>query len=119
VARQGRAGFWTSADVEAARLEANTSRPRRTHGRTPTEVWSERLWVTPVERARFELAVQRHRYLARAELTIAQDEVLDHWQSGRLDRKAMQRALVEHDYLLFKGRRLPLTIRPGKVTFIR
>jgi transposase InsO family protein len=117
-ARQARAGFWTSADVEAARLEASTSRPRRLHGRTPAEVWSERLAVTPVERARFELAVQRHRYVARAELNIDQEEILDHWQSGRLDRKAIQRALVEHDYLLFKGRRFPLTIRPGKVTFI-
>ncbi|HEV3082645.1 MAG TPA: DDE-type integrase/transposase/recombinase [Gemmataceae bacterium] len=117
-ARQGHAGFWTRADVEAARLVANTSRPRRLHGRRPTEVWSERLAVTAVERARFELAVQRQRYLARAEMNIPQEEILDHWQSGRVDRKAIQRALVEHDYLLFKGRRCPLTIRPGKVTFI-
>jgi hypothetical protein len=70
-----------------------------------------------VERARFELAVQRHRYLARAELNMDQDEILDHWQNGRLDRKAIQRALVEHDYLLFNGRRLPLMNKPGKVTF--
>jgi Integrase core domain/Helix-turn-helix domain len=116
-ARQGRAGCWSSADVEAARLQANTSRPRRLHGRTPTAVWTEHISVPSIERARFELAVQRHRYLARAELNMEQDEILDHWQNGRLDRKAIQRALVEHDYLLFKGRRLPLRIKRGKVTF--
>jgi hypothetical protein len=25
--------------------------------------------------------------------------------------------VVEHDYLVFRGRQLPLTIKPGKVTY--
>jgi transposase InsO family protein len=108
---------WTSADVEAARQLANVNRPRRLRGRTPVEVWGERTQANNIERVRFELTVQRHRYLARNELNIAPDEILDHWQHARLDRKGIQRALVEHDYLLFKGRRLPLIVSPGKVTF--
>jgi len=33
-----------------------------------------------------------------------------------VDRQAIERALVEHGHLLFTRRRIPLTIRAGKVT---
>jgi hypothetical protein len=60
--------------------------------------------------------VERERYLTRSEMNIAQDRDLDHWQGSAVDRKAIERALVEHDYLLFRRRRLPLAVKVEKVT---
>jgi transposase InsO family protein len=116
-AYQGHPGIWMAADVEAGRRAANTSRPRRLHGLMPAEVWARRTPTLAVERVCFELAVQRQRYLARGALRIEHDKQLDHWQQGVVDRKAIERALVERDYLLFTRRRLPLMIGPGKVTY--
>jgi transposase InsO family protein len=117
-ARQGQAGCWTWADTQAACQQANASQPRRLHGLTPAAAWASRTAVTDLERVCFELAVERQRYLARTEMKLEQELELDHWQGSALDRKAIERALGEHDYLLFRGRRVPLTIRPGKVTFL-
>jgi len=72
--------------------------------------------ITATERVRFELAVERHSFLARREMNMAQEQLLDHWQASAVDRKAIERALVEHDYLLFRRRRLPLTVKVEKVT---
>ena len=74
--------------------------------------------MSDLERVRFELAVERERYRGRSEMKLAQETELDHWQGSALDRKAIERALVEHDYLLFRRRRVPLTIKAGKVTFV-
>jgi transposase InsO family protein len=115
-AAQGHAGQWTTADLEAARQAANNSRPRRLHGRTPAQVWAARKSLSAVERVCFELAVQRERFAAANEYGLDLDSGLDHWQQARLHRKAIERALVGHAYLLFKGRRVPLTIKAGKVT---
>jgi transposase InsO family protein len=115
-AARAQAGFWTPADLEAARQAANASHPRRLHGRTPAEVWAARTPLSAVERVCFELAVQRERFTASNELGLDPTDSGDHWQQARLDRKAIERALVGRDYLLFKGRRVPLTIKPGKMT---
>jgi len=115
-AAHGHAGFWTLADLEAARQAANASRPRRLHGRTPAEVWAARTPLSALERVCFDLAVQRERFTAANEYGLDLEDSRDHWQQARLDRKAIERALVGRDYLLFKGRRVPLTIKPGKVS---
>jgi transposase InsO family protein len=112
----GHGGLWTEDDLVAACAEANAGHPRRLNGRTPSWVWDERSSLADVERVCFTLTVERHRFLVRSELGIAQEELLDHWQQSGVDRKALERALVEHDHLLFTRRRLPLTIKPGKVT---
>jgi transposase InsO family protein len=117
-AGQGHAGHWTWADAAAACQQGNTSLPRRLHGLTPAEAWAGRTVITEVERVRFELAVAGQRLLARSEMGLGQEAALDHWQGSALDRKAIERALVEHAYLLYRGRRVPLTIKPGKVTFL-
>jgi transposase InsO family protein len=114
--RCGHPGIWTSADVEAARTQGNGSHPLRHNGRTPTAVWNARTEITMAERFRFALAVESQHERARQELGIDQGACLDHWQEGKVDRKAIERALVEHDYLLFTRRRIPLTIAAGKVT---
>jgi transposase InsO family protein len=116
-AAQGHAGSWTWADVEAARRQANRSQPRRLHGQTPAEVWANRTRITDWERVLFGRTVHRQRDLAQSQLGFAQTRDLDHWQRSALDRKAIERALVEHGYLLFQRRRVPLTIKPNKVTF--
>jgi transposase InsO family protein len=113
---QGRAGRWELADLAAAQAAANASHPRRLNGRTPASVWQSRTLVRPIERVVFALTVDRQRFQARDELGIEQEEFLDHWRNSAVDRRAVERALVEHGHLLFTRRRLPLSIRPQKVT---
>lgn len=115
-AQQGRAGRWAWVHVEAARAQANAAQPRRLHGLTPAEVWAGRTRVTDLERVRFGLAVERESYLACNQMNLAQERHLDHWQSSAVERKAIERALVEHDYLLFRRRRLPLSVKIEEVT---
>jgi transposase InsO family protein len=58
--RQGHAGAWTSADLEAARLAANTTaRPWGAAGPTPAAVWSGRQVVSESEREGFGAEVRR------------------------------------------------------------
>ena len=75
--------------------------------------------ITGVERAYFELAVERERMTARSELYIARAEELDHWQGAAVDRVALSRALVGRGYLVFRRRTIPLTINKAKVANIR
>ena len=112
---QGRAGRWTTADLAAAQAQANASHPRRLNGRTPAALWAARPALAPLERALFALTVERQRFQVREELGIGQEASLDHWRSSAVDRQAIERALVEHGYLLFTRRRIPLPIRAGKV----
>jgi len=112
---QGRSGQWALADLAAAQTAANASHPRRLNGRTPASVWESRTPIEPLERVIFELTLERQRFRARDELRIDPEELLDHWRASAVDRHAIERALVEHGYLLFTRRRIPLTIRPGKV----
>jgi transposase InsO family protein len=112
---QGHGGQWTLADLAAAQAVANTSHPRRLNGRTPASVWELHPPIDPVERVVFALIVERQRYQAREELGIDQEQTLDHWRGSAVDRKALERALVEHGHLLFTRRRVPLEIQAGKV----
>ena len=68
-----------------------------------------------MERVVFELNVERQRFQARDEQRIDPEELLDHWRASAVDRHAIERALVEHGYLLFTRRRIPPTIKPGNV----
>jgi putative transposase len=117
-ARRGYPQNWTSADVEAARQQALVGHPPRLNGRTPAEVWARRSPIGIGERLRFALTVEYQRDPARGQLGIDSEACLNHWDQSKVDRKAIERALVEHDYLLFTRRRIPLAITPGKVTSI-
>jgi transposase InsO family protein len=110
----GRPGHWTSADLEAARAQANASRPRRLKGRTPEETWTSRRPLTPTDRQRFQTTVAQERRQARADKGIPEDLDLKRHQQAAVDRKALPRALVAHDYLSFTRRRIPLPIPPPK-----
>jgi transposase InsO family protein len=113
---QGHGERWEQADLAAAQAAANTSHPRRFNGRTPSAVWQTRTSIAVLERTIFALTVDTQRFQVRDELGIDQDEPLDHWRQSAVDRRALQRALVEHGHLLFTGRRIPLKIRRHKVT---
>jgi hypothetical protein len=110
----GHPGVWTAADVEAARLAANTTaRPRRLHGRAPDQVWRARAPLTAQQHADFADEVERCRGEARRERDLTVDEVLSRAEQAAVDRVALARAFVAHDLLLFRRRRiLPRITRP-------
>jgi hypothetical protein len=110
----GRHGQWTSGDLEAARCQANASRPRRLRGRSPEDAWTSRLPLTETDRQRFQSTVVEERRQARAQKGIPADIALKRHQQASVDRKALPRALVAHDYLSFTRRRIPSPIPPPK-----
>ena len=114
---QGRLTRWTSFDAESARRQANTNAPL-VRGPTPAETWARRSAIGLTERRRFQLTVERRRAEVYTERAIDLSEQPDHWKDSAIDRKAIQRALVEHGYLLFRRRRIPLEISEGKVANI-
>jgi hypothetical protein len=107
---------WTFDDLAAARAEANHA--PRGRGPSPAEVWRARPPVTALERACFDLVVQRRRFEARTRLGIPPDADLDHWHQSALDRQALRRALVEHGDLSFTRRSIPLPLNRRKVANI-
>jgi transposase InsO family protein len=113
---QGHADRWELADLTAAQATANAGHPRRLNGRTPAAVWDARTAVAPQERLRFGQTADRQRHEVQDELGLAPEEPLDHRRRSAVDRRALERALVEHGNLLFTRRRVPLPIRRGKVT---
>ena len=117
--RQGRPGQWSWEDAAAARLEANaTARPRGEKGPNPDRLWEERREIRPEERKLFQATVERRRAEARAEAGHAPADKLQAAGERAIDRQAIRRALVEHGYLLFSRRRIPLPIKRGKVAKI-
>lgn len=112
--RHGRQGQWTSDDVEAARLEANTTaRPWGPRGPTPEDAWNQRPRVTTTEQEAFQKTVEEVN--GRAPETAS----ADHYRQAAIDREAISRALVAHGFLFFRGRRIPLPIPRPKVAKIR
>ena len=96
------------AAVEAARRQANAGVPLL-RGPTPAETWALRTAISPAERLQFQVTVDRHRYQVRTQEHLHMKD-LNHWEDSAVDRQAIQRALVEHGYLLFRRRRIPLEI---------
>jgi transposase InsO family protein len=105
-----RSGQWTSADLEAARFQANASHPRRLKGRSPEEAWTSRSPLTAIDRQRFQATVDQERCQTRAQKGILPSIALKRHQQAAVDRVALPRALVAHDYLSFTRRRIPSPI---------
>jgi transposase InsO family protein len=107
----GHPKVWTALNVETARLEANTTaQPRRLKGATPEETWATRAPLTIEQRQRFQKTVTRFQAEARAEANLPPTGELTRTQQAAVDRVALRRALVEHDLLLFRRRRVPAQI---------
>jgi hypothetical protein len=114
----GHPGVWTSADLEAAQVAANTAtRPRRLQGLTPEQVWEARTALAAEERASFQATVEHHRREERSRRGLPMEGVLCRTEQAAIDRVAYRRALVAHDLLLFRRRRIPPRIpRPKSAT---
>jgi transposase InsO family protein len=110
----GHPAVWTMAVVEAARQQANASRPRRLHGARPDEVWEARQPWTVEERARWQATVAHSRADAWSEKAPLPTAPVDHWTEAAVDRVALRRALVAHDLLWFRRRRIPAQIKRPK-----
>ena len=110
----GHPGRWTGATVAAACLEANTTaRPRRLRGLTPDQVWQARRPLTTAERLAFRATVEQFRAQAEFERGLPPPEHWTRQQRAAVDRVALRRALVAHDLLGFRRRRiLPRIMRP-------
>jgi hypothetical protein len=120
-ARHDHPGQWSCDDVAAAQTEANaTARPHGPNGPTPEQSWASRRTITVAERALFQEAVNRHTTDVRIQQGIQQrlplEVPLSDQEDRAMDRQAIQRALVEHHYLLFSRRRIPLPFRRHTVT---
>jgi putative transposase len=114
----GHPGLWTSADLKAAQVTANTAtRPRRLQGLTPEQVWEDRTALTMEDRAAFQATVEHHRREERSRRGLPAGDVLPRTEQAAIDRVAYRRALVAHDLLLFRRRRIPPRIpRPKAAT---
>jgi transposase InsO family protein len=114
-----RARQWTWDDVGWARAQANASaRPHGPSGPTPEQAWAARRTITQEERSLFQTSVRRHADQVRAQDGWPTMGPLQVTAQRAVDRQAIQRALVEHDYLLFRRRRIPLPFEKKKVANI-
>jgi len=118
-ARHDRPAQWTCEDVAYAQAEANaTARPKGPTGPAPDQIWATRPTITADERSAFHHAVNQHRGQVRLQQGLPLEGPLTCQEERAMDRLAIQRALVEHAYLLFSRRRIPLPFIRKKVTEI-
>jgi transposase InsO family protein len=115
----GRPGQWTAEDAAAAQAEANAA-PRTGDRRGPSrqELWQARPRLTPEQRQLFQHTVEQLRAEERAREGLAQEGPWTAAEERQVDRQAIRRALVEHGYLLFSRRRIPLPIEKLKTANI-
>ena len=88
-----------------------TARPQGHLGPTPDEAWSIRLVVSPESRQIFSETVIKCQAEARAEHGYLPGIELSRDDQDAIDRIAISRALVAHDYLTFRRRRISLPIK--------
>jgi transposase InsO family protein len=105
----GRPTSWTHHDTAAAQAQANaTSRPRGQQAQTADQLWQRRPKLTPGQRAAFRAAVAQQRDAVRRDEGWPLVGPLTDRATRALDRQAIRRALVEHGFLVFRRRRIPL-----------
>jgi transposase InsO family protein len=105
--KDGHAGYWTSPDLHAARLQLNRlSRPWGAEGPTPEEKWESRAALSMDERdLLFEKLDAARRALCR-EREVDPDAPLDHRLESELVRLALQPVLESLGYLYVTRRRI-------------
>jgi transposase InsO family protein len=117
--RHGHPGYWTWHDAEAARLEANaTARPHGPLGPSPDQLWNARNPITEMERNHLSITVANQLHQIEAAQGWPDDNNRSTMQQRATDRQAIHHALVEHGYLYFTRRRIPLPIQKKKVARI-
>jgi hypothetical protein len=114
----GHPGYWTTDDVAFAQAQANSdARPLGLNGPSPETLWQGRPGITTAQRDTFRAAVSHLRQEAIAREGTLPD-CLSITRQRLIDRDAIGRALVEHGYLLFSRRRLPLPLSSAKAAEI-
>jgi transposase InsO family protein len=117
--RHGHPTQWTWDDAEAARAQANaTARPQGDTGPTPEEAWTAHRPISASARALFRAAVAQQ----RQEICVqhgCQKPDAGTPAARVIDRQAIPRALVEHGFLLYRRRRIPLPFPKRKAANIR
>jgi transposase InsO family protein len=117
--RHGRPTQWSWDDPAAAHAQANaTARPHGESGPTPDQAWRARRSIAAAERERFRTAVAQHREEIRSQGGWPDAGELQSWQARAIDRQAIARALVEHGYLVYRRRRIPLPFPKRKAANI-
>ena len=112
----GRATHWSYHDADAAQVQANaTARPHGPTGPTANQIWSARPTITPEQRCLFQSSVDQQRHHVRLSDGWTTLGPLSANDQRSLDRHAIRRALVEHGFLLFRRRRIPLLFMNKKV----
>ena len=111
----GHPDVWTSTAVAAALVDANTTARRRLRGRTPEELWQARDLLTADERSAFQATVEQYRGEERMDRKLPETATLSRTEQAAIDRLAFRRALVAHDLLLFRRRRIPPRIMRPKL----
>jgi putative transposase len=116
----GRPTHWSYNDADAAQAEANaTARPKGPTGPTANQLWSARPTIAPQHRALFQASVNQQRHDVRVHDGWPTVGPLNAKDQRNVDRHAIRRALVEHGFLLFRRRRIPLPFMKKKVADIR
>ena len=119
-ARKSRVGTWSCDHLEAARRQANTlSRPDRSLGSTPDDLWLGRSPLTDIERTEFQLAVLRHRDTIERQHPFTETTTDTSTTMYSLHRQAVRRALVDLGLLSITRRSITLPLRLLKLAKIR
>jgi len=99
-ARHGHPGYWTRDDLEASRLQSDTTaRPWGDRGPTPQDLWSERPPITQSERQVFRNCLENMQELAPADLSDGDVRAV-------VARAAVRRALETLGYLCVRRKRI-------------
>jgi len=107
-ARQGRAGWWTTDDLEAACEGLNRLlRPWGPKSPTSQEAWDARVRITAKERAAFLALVRRYEKRVRAEREVPPGTRLGPHDEAAIHRAAVTRALTAAGYLEIRRRKIP------------
>ena len=115
----GRTGQWTAEDVAAAQAEANAApRTGDRRGSSRDELWQARRRLTQDDRSLLQQTVAQLRPQERVKEGLTQEGPWTAAEERQIERKAVCRALVEHGYLLFSRRRIPLPIEMLKTAKI-
>jgi len=116
----GRAGEWTTADLDRAMQLANlVARPRGAHGPTPQQLWESRRPPTTDEREAFGAAARHLEEQFHARDGNALEAALNHYEQAALHRRVLQQVLVERGLLTITRRRIPQAFYGQKVANIR
>jgi hypothetical protein len=114
-ARAGHPGIWTSEDTEAARRQTNEFHYPHNHRHSAAlAVWESRSPITPAERERFLLTVQRLRNQIHEAMDLASQESLTAADQAAIHRRVVRQALVELGILSITWRSISLPIKPRK-----